>query len=357
MKLLTRNKQFDIIKGIAILCVVIGHAINESIFYNYELVILRKFIYILHLPIFFFCSGYFFLDKYNFKEFFIKKVKSLYLPFVLFGFLFVFIDIFRGYSVNSLVREVFFILIFKNYNSYAGALWFVPFLFLTELLYFSIQKFKNQFKFGNIYILIISIVFASIGILLLRNDIDYYNIDISCLMIPVMFMGSLYKKYEAVIKKFITNWLWLLAGALIIIINLISQNEIELAVREYYGNIFLFYMMIVLGIIFCLSISFFIYNFSSIIAKLIMYVGKSSYYIMALHFFIFKVIDLCYYKIFGSIYNIDIKTMYYFPYSYPQLRFLYIFLGIFFSMVVFYFVGKTKNLIYKGVIERISSVK
>lgn len=78
---------------------------------------------------------------------------------------------------------------------------------------------------------------------------------------------------------------------------------------------------------------------------------------MALHFFIFKVIDLCYYKIFGSIYNIDIKTMYYFPYSYPQLRFLYIFLGIFFSMVVFYFVGKTKNLIYKGVIERISSVK
>ncbi len=232
MELLSRNKQFDIIKGIAILCVVIGHAVNESIFYNYGLVILRKFIYIFHIPIFFFCSGYFFKDKYNFKEFLLKKIKSLYLPYILFGFLFVFIDIFRGYSVNSLVREIFFILIFKNYNSYAGALWFVPFLFLTELLYFFIQKFKNQFNFENIYILIISIVFASIGILLLRNDINYYNIDIACLMIPVMFMGSLYKKYEAIIKKFIANWLWLLIAVLIIIINLISQNEIELAVRE-----------------------------------------------------------------------------------------------------------------------------
>lgn len=72
---------------------------------------------------------------------------------------------------------------------------------------------------------------------------------------------------------------------------------------------------------------------------------------MALHFFIFKAIDLCYYKIFDSIYNIDIKTISYFPYSYPQLRFLYIFFGIFFPIVVFYFIGKIKKLLYKEFFE------
>lgn len=47
-----RLNQFDILKGVGILLVMIGHAIStNSIVYN--------LIYGFHMPLFFFCSGFF----------------------------------------------------------------------------------------------------------------------------------------------------------------------------------------------------------------------------------------------------------------------------------------------------------
>ena len=51
-----RLNQFDILKGVGILLVMIGHAIStNSIVYN--------LIYGFHMPLFFFCSGFFFKDR------------------------------------------------------------------------------------------------------------------------------------------------------------------------------------------------------------------------------------------------------------------------------------------------------
>ena len=55
-----RNKDIDILKGIGIISVVIGHALNTEIFKSDFSEATRKFVYIYHLGIFFFCSGYFF---------------------------------------------------------------------------------------------------------------------------------------------------------------------------------------------------------------------------------------------------------------------------------------------------------
>lgn len=72
------NPTFAIMKGIAIISVVIGHcSFNPFI---------EDFVNQYHLAVFFFVAGYFFKTKYlsNTKMFVSKRMKSLYVPFVSF---------------------------------------------------------------------------------------------------------------------------------------------------------------------------------------------------------------------------------------------------------------------------------
>ena len=85
---MSRNCIFDIAKGIGIMTVVFGHAVCP----------LTKFFYLFHMPLFFILSGYFFKAKYysnisELKQFFIKKLKSLYLIIVITNIVYVSYDI------------------------------------------------------------------------------------------------------------------------------------------------------------------------------------------------------------------------------------------------------------------------
>lgn len=69
----------DVAKSIGIVLVVLGHALPEGY--------IHQLIYSFHMPLFFFLSGYFFSSTY-FKEkvlFLKKRLKRLYLPFLLFS--------------------------------------------------------------------------------------------------------------------------------------------------------------------------------------------------------------------------------------------------------------------------------
>ena len=68
------SSVFNIVKALGIISMVKGHASAP--------VPLKNFIYLYHMALFFFMSGYFFKEEYNFKTFLIKRIKSLYVPFV-----------------------------------------------------------------------------------------------------------------------------------------------------------------------------------------------------------------------------------------------------------------------------------
>ena len=55
-----RNEFIDILRGIGISSVVLGHAFNTDLFFSPDVNNVRKFVYIYHLFIFFWCSGYLF---------------------------------------------------------------------------------------------------------------------------------------------------------------------------------------------------------------------------------------------------------------------------------------------------------
>lgn len=69
-----RIRYIDIAKGIAIICIIMGHVGNWNI---------NRIVFTFHVPIFFFITGYFLNDKRNLKEFVRIKCKTLIVPYIL----------------------------------------------------------------------------------------------------------------------------------------------------------------------------------------------------------------------------------------------------------------------------------
>lgn len=134
----------DVAKGIGILLVIVGHLISPG---N----ILHHWIYSFHMPLFFFLSGICLKNDRKYGNFIKRRVKSLLLPYLLFGILITIME-FGLHPISAILDNIktrFF-----NY----GAMWFIPVLFVTELLFFPLSKISNRFA-----LLIILLVSATAG--------------------------------------------------------------------------------------------------------------------------------------------------------------------------------------------------
>ena len=72
--MVSRIKYFDIAKGIAMLCIIMGHLGISSI---------NSFVFTFHVPLFFLIAGYFFNDNLSFQDFVKKKSKQLLVPYAI----------------------------------------------------------------------------------------------------------------------------------------------------------------------------------------------------------------------------------------------------------------------------------
>ncbi len=87
-----RNRALDIAKGIAIILVVIGHAVPDSTtrqgISSGGLALLHSLIYSFHMPLFFLISGYFvdtLSEKFTRKQQIWKKFQRLMVPYIFVG--------------------------------------------------------------------------------------------------------------------------------------------------------------------------------------------------------------------------------------------------------------------------------
>ena len=76
-----KTDVFAILKAMAIIAVVAGHTMYAPV---------EDFVYLFHIPLFYFCTGYFFKDRYIYNKLdFIKgRFKRLYIPAFCYGLLF-----------------------------------------------------------------------------------------------------------------------------------------------------------------------------------------------------------------------------------------------------------------------------
>ncbi len=68
-----KNNHITIAKALGIIFMVMGHAWTNTY--------LHGIIYLFHMPLFFFCSGYFFNNEDSFINILKKRINKLYLPY------------------------------------------------------------------------------------------------------------------------------------------------------------------------------------------------------------------------------------------------------------------------------------
>lgn len=125
-----RNSNIDLVKGIGIILLIIGHISDGN---------LQKVIYSFHMPLFVVISGFLFTYPLDKRGFIIQRAKSLLYPYVSFNLILLLIGVIHyvtGFPVwffgnsRSAVAAVLSFVCGKGIS----VTWFLSFLFLIQVL-------------------------------------------------------------------------------------------------------------------------------------------------------------------------------------------------------------------------------
>ena len=180
----------DMLKGVAILAVMIGHIVP----YTY----IGEFVYSFSIPLFIFISGYLFKRYNSFKEFLTHKFKSLLIPYLMFGLPFPIVIAFYNvayadgsYSPFS-AADYFYALLQELYNYIIQiryqVIWYLAMIFLVNVVMYFILLIRHRW-----------VQIAIILILLTTGAIYYHfggkpliwNIDTVIMTLPFFYVGHL----------------------------------------------------------------------------------------------------------------------------------------------------------------------
>ena len=317
------NTTLSIIKGIAIILMVAGHAEGPEFMTN--------FIYTFHMPVFFIAAGYFFTQKQIDApwEFCVKRVKSLYLPFIFWSILFLVMHnmffkigllnemygnwtggVTHPYTLDiALKRLTLIIFSMGGYDEFLlGAFWFFRALLVVSITYLIFHKTisSNHKQYSNhkiaAIIIIIALLFAIVKI--------YFGLRIVTLIqggiretwgIIFFATGIIFRQYE---NKLPRNVICALIAFIIICIAAyfhcagmnLSPKLIDVATLPVTG---------VTGFIMLYYISAIIDHKQNIIRKALVYIGNNTMPIFILHIISFKIVSLI--KI--AYYGLDIQQI------------------------------------------------
>lgn len=169
-----RNNTISIAKGIGIILMVIGHSGCPRL--------LNDFIYLFHMPLFYFTAGYCFKEKYISlpKEFMKKRIKGLWLPFIKYVGLFILLhNIFyylhlydhsineadHLYSIWETIKKIGnAALLMRSHEALLGGYWFIRSLFIASILFYLCLWIFHKNKYSNWYsFFAFGIIFAGGG--------------------------------------------------------------------------------------------------------------------------------------------------------------------------------------------------
>jgi acyltransferase len=270
-----RNQIIDNLKGIGIFLVVLGHLPISSFLF--------KYIYGVHMPLFFFVSGFLFNPNLNFKNFFVKKFSSIIKPYLLYCFLTYFLHLIFFKLINNpdttsflnFLKSVFYGVPVNGYLKWNPPLWFLPCLFSAILIFYLLSKLKRQ-----ISMVLILLVLFMVGVLLSLNKIYLpFGVSSSLMALPFLFFGSYFRQKDGFVffRKINKYWI-LLISAFYTLFTFLNKGFLNFRLKNY-GNIFISYIGGIFGIMILIKIS------EKIKSTHISNIGKNSLFIFGFHVF------------------------------------------------------------------------
>ena len=293
MGTLNRKNHITIAKALGIILMVTCHAGIPNSY-------IIDFIYMFHMPLFFFSSGYFFKEiskVTDLRQFLYKRISGLYLPFLKYSLFFLFFHNFfyrlhiynTIYELSDFLRHSIRILSMTEYEE----LMLRPFWFLKTLLFSSLligllsylcQKSRNIFN-SKLFIPL------ALAMTILLKFIDFQLLLIGdcgliTLAIAYLYSGVFYKRYESNLR--ISHPMLVV----ILLILLIGSYGFPGLIDMRYTtttNTILYFILSILGIIFVYKISMLFNNLlPTQIKNILYYIGNHTMPILALHLLFFK---------------------------------------------------------------------
>lgn len=320
-----RNLLVDCMKGILIILVVLGHTYNEFC---------SNFIYLFHVGLFFTLSGYCFNQKYteSFASLWIlfkKRIKSLWVPYVVYNFVFLLLQNFwlhigfltsdkAYFSYNPFLNDGFCLpisfggavkafiksLLFMNSRPFAGGLWFLGGLFYVTFLYAIIQFLMRKLQIEKFHI-ICSIIFLVAGWLIVKlgyiQKLSILKQAAIILISEILFCIGTYVREYIFVPKFKCRFYYAGFTAFFLILCILSSfGSVSIASVNIKNP--LFYIAGIIsggGLLVCFIKIMEIMNAKRLVS-FFSYIGTKTVPVLALHPICFKIVTFIQWKIYGG---------------------------------------------------------
>ena len=319
--------EINIMRGMAVLCVVIGHSFNATATPTI-LGYVKSFVYCFHMPAFFFISGFLannnkfncFEKKNNIK----KKFKRLMIPYFSLTILTVVLKtIFGIFAKNPLNYNTLIIDILIGRNNPNGGLWFLYALFIISVIGILISGVDEK----KIFFLTFLLYLFNIFLLNLEGECLAFFLNYSWYYFGGMLFRKFYLNIKNELKIFNRKSGWLYTIILILTYLLLAYFRIY-KLDNLYFNI----LITVLGVLLLFLLAYLV-NMLNISEKFFDLVGNYGMDIYMIGYYVQQGI----YVILGKIFGVE-----YYIYSWCMLV-----LGLILPIVISkYIVRKSKILSY-----------
>lgn len=309
----SRSKFWDLVRGLGILSIVVGHSCGPAI----------PYVYTYHLAIFFFVSGFLYNGKkYGTDPFghVSAKLKSAWPKYMFYMTIFILChNLFENaginpptayYSRSQMLMAIGNSVTFQGAEYMGGAMWFIPLWILSCSVFGGTvwlcgrlaAPIRTAAKADQIPLLVpgaavlISFFWGICGMFFVFRDLPLsYQFHLALLIQPFFGIGWFLKEGCPHYRRFI-KWYGAIPCAIILALWVRFRNlYIDLSLGRI-GNGWEYFLLALLGIYCCMWLASIIEK-SRLAGGLFSLLGRHSFDIMCLHFLVFKILDLLYGRI------------------------------------------------------------
>ena len=286
-----RNPGVDIAKAIGIALIVLGHVSGSG--EGSLLIGIRRFVYQFHVPLFFFLSGYCFKHDESWRTFLLKKIKRLYLPFVVANAVFLLISLLAhrlaGEEIiaKDVARSCLKIVLGRIARPLGGASWFLITLLKSLIIYKLARDIIYRYFTKNrlLYLSILSVILGLIGI----KWSFLWSLDKAFLAILFICAGHLAKEKGLLSRFNIQQKVFIAIFGFVIVLVCSLHNYPDMALHSF-GSIPLYFIGAFAGIAATIASSDLLANLPSL--SFISDWGRRTLWVLLGHFAAFKIVTI-----------------------------------------------------------------
>ncbi len=277
----SRIGSVDIAKGIAMICIFLGHIRIKAV---------NPFVYSFHIPLFLLVTGYFISTKSSVKEFSLKRLKNIMIPYavtcaviiLLAGLLGL-----RGGTALADIKKWALASVYGSGTTYQepfwmpmiGPLWYLPASCLAAILFRCTLNLPDKWRPFVVIALFVAGYVSS-------THLFWFPMSVQAGFCCVLFLyvGWLFRQNQERIQSLRpeVKIASVLAGALIWV-SFIRNFDGLYVVRNFYGKTVLNIFCSVCGCGVVVLASYFLDKKTKIISGLLRYIGRYSLLVMCVH--------------------------------------------------------------------------